>query len=822
MKRQQAMTQLMASAGMMVCWSGAAMAQATGGAPADPAASAAVASQPGTAEIGLEDIIVTARKRDETSISVPVVVTAVGAAELQRRGINNLDGIARTVPQLVIGPQGGSVQGGNFALRGVSGPDSNPFGDQAVSFNVDGVQVAKGNLRRVSDTDISQIEVLKGPQALFFGKNSPAGILSIRTADPGSRFEAMVRAGYEFEGREIRTEGYVSGPVSDTLGVRLSGYFGDLNGYLDNNVPASAYVAPTSYGRTPKGRDYAVRGTVKWEPTADFSARLKVNYAHTDFSGPASTTQYINCPFGQPQSGITDDCKANGTGINPGSGPVVGQLNPLFRDGHNYQNQDQVLSGLELNYKVSDTLTLTTVSGLYYVDLIQAQNYENDYAVALPSTNNLRNRELSQEIRLQSDYDGPINFTAGGYYSDTYATTGSNTYLFAIEGSGIAVLAANGLGFVPLRTPFQVNNYQLTQRGQSYSAFLQMSYKPIDVIEINVGGRYSYERKRLTKVQSQAVGSGNPFAFTPLSAADNIPGSAISPRKDSWNDFSPEVTVSYRPTSELTFFGSYKHGFLSGGFNSGSTDFTQDLTYDQQTIKGFEGGVKALLLDDRLRVNLAAYTYEVAGLQVQNYVNATNFIRNAASVRVKGGEFDFNYRFPIDGLSARGAASYNKAAYTKFPNAPCYNGQTNALGCFIVGGNPSQDLGGSTLPRAPRWSLSGGFAYEAPLGDALKIGISVDANYSSKIFTDLPNTPNGVMPKYALLDATVRLMEAEDRWELAFIGRNLTNKFYYVASTDVPFTGGAAGGATGVLGDRYASVSRGRELMARVTYKFAR
>src|SRR5690606_17528817 len=111
-------------------------------------------------------------------IEVPVVVTAVGGEMLRAQGITNVDGIARMVPQLLIANQGGSVQGGNISIRGVSGPDSNPFGDQAVSFNVDGVQVAKATVRRMADIDIAQVEVLKGPQALFFGKNSPAGIIS--------------------------------------------------------------------------------------------------------------------------------------------------------------------------------------------------------------------------------------------------------------------------------------------------------------------------------------------------------------------------------------------------------------------------------------------------------------------------------------------------------------------------------------------------------------------------------------------------------------------------------------------------------------------
>lgn len=778
---------------------------------------AAVAVKP-AAVVDNGDIIVTARKRDETSLAVPVVVSAVGSAELNRRAINNLDGIARIVPQLLIGPQGGSVQGGNIAIRGISGPDSNPFGDQAVSFNVDGVQVAKASVRRMSDIDIAQVEVLKGPQALFFGKNSPAGIVSIRTADPTAAFEAKIMGGYEFHAREKRLEGYVSGPLSDTLGVRLAGFASDMNGYVKNQVPDGAYLKSTTNDRSPQSRDYAGRLTLKWEPDDKFDARFKLSYARTRADGSANTVEYFNCPFGSPQSGSVDDCKANGKAINVGSGPVVGTINPLFGDGHNFLRQNQVLSGLELNYKISDNLQLTSVTGLYYVKLLIAQNYENDYSIALPSTNNLKNREFSQELRLQSNYDGPLNFTAGVYFSDTTATTGSNTFVFAAEPSGLAALAANGLGFIPLRTPFQINNYQLRQDGQAYSAFLQMAFKPVEQVEIDVGGRYSYEKKRIPYLYDGGVGA-NPFGTNPLTSADLV---TINPRKDDWKDFSPEVTVSYRPTQELTLFGSYKHGFLSGGFNSGSTDFRSagDISYDPQTIKGFEAGVKALLAEGRLRVNAAAYTYDVSDLQVTNYTNATNTIRNAGAVKIHGFEVDFTYRTPLEGLTINGAASYNKGKYSSFPGAPCYNGQTPAQGCNIVGGNPVQDLSGTELIRAPKWGLSGGISYDTPVGDSYKIGASVNGSYSSSYLTDATSAPQSRMPNYGLLDGTLRFGAADDGWELALIGRNLTDKRYWVASPNVPFTGGGTGTAAGVLGDRYAAMSRGREIMIRASVKF--
>lgn len=774
-----------------------------------------------------EDIVVTARKREETSISVPVVVSAVGETEIKSRGIANLDGIARVVPQLLIAPQGGAVQGGNISIRGIAGPDTNPFGDQTVSFNFDGVQVSKALVRKLSNMDVAQVEVLKGPQALFFGKNSPAGIVSMRTNDPTMDFEAGVTAGYEFNAREIRTEGYVSTPLTETLGLRVAGYFSDMEGYLKSNVPDDAALKPFDDNRSPNSRDWAGRVTLKYEPSDAFDARFKFNYNKLSGTGPAATTQFIFCPNGSPQSGSVDLCKKDKYVMNPGSGAAVAAIAPGFRDGNNFTDLVQILSSLEMNYHISDAVTLTAVTGFYYVDLDQAQNYENDYSVALPSENIYKNSELSQELRIQTDYDGPLNFTAGAYFATTSARSFSNTFVFAAEASGVAALVPFGLDFIPVGVPFQINQYDLKQKGKAYSGYLQMSYKPIEIVEVTAGGRYTRETKQLPRVRNQPVGLYNPFGWTPLSAADDV--AQLKGSKDSWNDFSPEVTVSVRPDQNLTLFTSYKHGFLSGGFNSGSTDFAlaQDISYDPTTIKGFEAGVKALLIDNRLRINLSAYTYTVSDMQVQYYENATNTIKNAAGSKVKGVEFDFNYRTPLDGLSINGAASYNKATYSSFPDVQCYNGQTAAMGCVLrpTSADPSvlayqQDLSGHVLPRAPKWSLAGGFTYLAPLSGALNLGLSGGVNYTSSYDTDVTANPFSRQSSYAIVDATVRVVEADDRWELALVGRNLTNKWYIAASADVPFTGGAPG--SGLLGDRFASVSRGREIMLRASVKFGK
>ncbi len=400
------------------------------------------------------------------------------------------------------------------------------------------------------DTDLDQVEVLKGPQALFYGKNSPAGVVSIRTADPTSSFEADTRVGYELIAHEYRTEDYVSGPITDTLGARLAGYFSTMQGYLSENTPDTSPYNP-GHSREPEAKNYALRATLKWDPTSDFSARLKANFGSTKNDGPASTTEYTNCPGGVRATGSGVPCGVGNQATNSNNGTFVGTIPGTlntFGDGFNYQNQEQTLASLELNYHPTAAIALTSVTGYYRVELFECQNFENDPGIILPSCNPTTSTEYSQEFRVTSDFKGPLNFAGGVYLGNTRTQSGSITYLF---GGNFDLL---GPGFGGPTTPALVNNYWLIQDGQAYSGYLQGIYKPIDVIEIDVGGRYSYEKKTLPEVlDGGGIAEGGCFGV-PGTFCDPIMGgpggtnitNQVTNSK-SWNDFSPEGTISYRP-----------------------------------------------------------------------------------------------------------------------------------------------------------------------------------------------------------------------------------------------------------------------------------
>jgi iron complex outermembrane receptor protein len=786
---------------------------------------------------GSGEILVTARKRSEAQIDVPVVITAVGGETLTNLGVTNLDGLARLVPQLLIGNQGGAVQGGNINIRGIEGPDQNPFGDSAVSFNIDGLQVSRATVRRMSDFDIAQIEVLKGPQALFYGKNSPAGIITINTADPTDAFEAKVSSLYEFHADQLRLEGYVSTPLTDSLGLRIAGVYSDMQGDLTDVTPRNSPFFDD--GRNPTVEDWALRGTLKFDNGGPFDARLKVGYGTLSGDGPASVTAFTSCPFGNRFStfigGTVTQCNANdGENVNAGYGGVVsqqgGDLNLFREDGRNFNNQDQVLASLQLNYELG-AISLTSVTGYYKVSLDQCQNYENDATIFLPSCNVLELDEFSQELRFFTDFDGLVNFSGGAYFADTKASTGSLTYLFA----GNFDLIAPGLGGP--NSPFLINNYFFEQDGRAYSGYAQAIITPTDNLELSVGGRYTREEKSLPLVlsgggasdgiipgttffdQSTVLLTQEEFIAAGRPAGYNL--GLLARRDDAWNDFSPEVTLSYRPSDDINMFVSYKEGFLSGGFNSGSVTFNPpngilDLSYAPQRVDGIEAGIKSSLLEGDLLLNFAAYKYNITDQQVTVVFNATNSITNAGGSEVTGVEFDATYRTPLEGLNVNFAAAYNDGIYTEYSNAPCYGGQTPALGC--VGG--VQNLGGTELVRAPDWNLNGGFDYTTPVSDNLELSFNGNARYVSSYLTDASSAPNGRQPSFTLFDATARLSDVSERWELALIGRNLTNEYYVVATSLVPFAFDPTGTGNPALLDRFGSLSRGREVALRVSYRF--
>lgn len=777
----------------------AAYAQSSQG--ADPAAA--------RDDRALEEITVTARKQTESLMGVPVAVTAISAAQLQRAATTDLAAISQLAPQVVVG-RSDSGSGASFSIRGIGTSFFDAGSEQSVSVNIDGIAAGRGNIITQGFFDLEQVEVMKGPQALFFGKNSPAGVISLHSVSPGNKLEGYVRAGYEIEARERYLEAAVGGPITDTLKGRIAIRGSKMRGWLINTavpVNPNPFFGGATPGATHKGNggeDLLGRITLVYQPTDNFTASLKVSAGKHEDNGTAG--QAVCDPAGgltRPTvSGAPDpagDCKYDKYYQNSAINPAVVRNWDLARDGRPYTDTWSTLSSLTMDYDFGD-LKLTSVTGFFKLKHRQALDFTYSSYGSVFIGLGEDTRQWSQELRLASDFDGPLNFTMGSYWEDGKRSSPTNALLF----------------FAPDAATGKNHTYEsiANVNSQTLSAFGQMRWQITDQLELAGGVRYSKDKKDAVMGNVYA----NPFAPFLRPAGSFINGRF---RDSNW---SPEATLSWKPNSETLVYGAFKTGYKSGGFANPSlitgTQGLSDLSYGSETIKGFEAGLKSELFNRTARIELTVYSYKYNDLQV-SYFDQSVFqykMFNAPSSRIKGVELAGQWR-PVQGLTLKGAAAYNKAKYTNFPSFPCYTYQTRATGCttggvvgpggIVTGG--SQNLTGKGLSRAPNWVLNFGFDYEASLGNGLGIGLNADAAHTSQYDAGEDKAPVLHQKGYTLLNAGVRFFSENSGWELAFIGRNLTNKYYKFAGS----------GKTFANPHEYLTYTpRTRELRVQATYRF--
>lgn len=762
----------------------------TAGAGASPVLAQETAEAAQSSEIVYEgDIIVTARRRVETAQETPVALTVLNDALLDRYGVKGVAQIASLTPGLFTGESSGAM-GGTISLRGIGSGDSMAFIDQAVSSNVDGVPISSAQILRAAQMDLKQIEVLRGPQALFFGKNSPGGIISLTTADPGNEVEAMARVGYEFKADERYIEGMYSTPLSETVGLRLAGRFSKMDGYIKVVSPAVAGAIPMDIDRFPKQDELFFRGTLAWTPSDRVSLRLKATFTDTDMVGGSSQfSDIVFCPYGVPQRPSEDasNCRNDGSILLSKLSPAFMALSNHLTNPNGNRNNSQTLLSATLDYEVTDALTLTSVSGYYRIGERLTSN--GGYG---PVSNNafavrFNNSQFTEELRLASSFDNPLNFLLGGFYEDRKLYT----------------LTMIGVPQFLIRLPIESTH----QRQKSYSAFGQLMFDPSEQVQVTLGGRYTHETKDLQDFTvTPAVPPftpGNVYG-TPVDATQ-LPGYGRT--KLTFNNFSPEATITYKPMDDVMLFASYKRGFKSGGFDAGYTNAgilanpARSQEFRPEKVEGAEIGLKSTFADRQLTFNVTGYWYDYKGLQVSVFDTIARAFRlqNAAKARIRGVEVETRFRpNAIPGLNLHATGAYNNSKFREYL-ADCYAGQTVALGCNAGDVNPStgfftaQDLSGRRLRKAPKFSATVGGYYETPVTSGLMISLSTDVSYSGGYEYGTNYQPWAYQDAYAKIDATFRVFSEDKTWELAAIGRNLTNKRSLINGIDRTGTGGVKG-----------------------------
>lgn len=772
----------------------------------------------------VQEIIVTARQRDETLMEVPVAVTTVGGDQLAATGATDLTRIADQVPTMSIS-RASSGSGGTIVMRGISSSATDPGLEASVSVNVDGVQISRGYITQAAFFDLEQVEVLKGPQALFFGKNSPAGVISLHSAGPGNRIEGYLRGGYEFRANERFLEGAVGGPITDTLGVRLALRYSKMDGYLKNLAAPLAnpfepqYPLPGAVGNelTPNAETWVGRLTVEWRPTDALHATLKILGNHYQDNELTGYQQVVNCAagFDHPSSlGFQDpfgDCKADKFRSMGFYHPDIVAGYPLLNEkGKPYTESEQWLASLRLDYEAGP-VRITSVTGSYDLNSEGFGMYDYTVYNRFPGVNGESTKIITQELRAVTDLQSPLNFTVGAYYEDYKRASYT-------VGRGVGSVLPSGQvvpdprnGATALYFPY---DYVWSK---TYSAFGQAIWDITPEIELAGGVRYTKEKKDadLTNIfvnQGAAPGAPFPPGFFYLPEGTHLIGEF---NDDNW---SPEVTLSWRPSSYTTLYAAYRSGYKSGGFSTTAVllrfNTIPQLTFDSETADGFEVGYKGRLLDNRLTLTANAYRYKYDNLQRSSLdIATTSFVvRNAAAALVKGFELEADLE-ATDEITFFGALAYNKATYSSFPVAACYNGQTLATGCNPIPGTTAsgQDLSGTPVSRAPELVLTGGFRFERPITADWGLGLTGDIKYSSSYLTQDDGDPRAKQDAFIKLNASVRLFQNDGPWEVSLIGRNLTNEWVVLVSTAKP--GGRPGDIVGLT-------ERPREVILQAVYRY--
>ncbi|AXB76068.1 TonB-dependent receptor [Novosphingobium sp. P6W] len=780
---------------------------------------------------GLGDIIVTARKRQETAQDVPVAVTAISAEQIANRDVTSVEKITAIAPQFSVG-RASNGSGAQLTLRGIGSSSTSIGIEQSVAVVVDGAYYGQGRVIQEGFFDLARVEVLKGPQALFFGKNATAGVISITTADPTAKPEFMIKGGYEFKSQQYRVEGYASMPLTDTLGVRLAARYTKMDGgYYRNEADTINYTeldsatgnftthtAEPAKRKAPGEEEFLARATLKWEPTDRLTVNLKGTMDVSTVNNSSWNYVAFRCGNGETSQLNGYACgKDFVSHQNNMPADIAANYPYAKKDGSLYNKYRSAGGTLNVTYD-ADLLQVSSVTNYQWNNNrwacacdFQSAGSENGIGPTW-ATENSSWKAFSQELRALTQFDGPFNMMVGMLYQKTQRDFDQ----FVLTGGVSNSAAPDGFQYVTTaKSSFT--------KGETMAVFGQATYKILSNLELAAGVRYSDETKNSYFTQPY----NNPLVLGIFRDQNDPDGLGEVTARQHFQNWSPEATLTWKPTSDLMVYGAFKTAYKSGGFSNGginskfSTDPTADLTFDPEKAQGFELGFKSTLLSNQLRFNVTAFNYKYSNLQV-DFFNSPIFAFQTltADARTKGIEVEWQFApNGIAGFDIHGSINYDKARYTDFPLAPCFAGQTPGEGCNLSG-NSRQDLSGEQLSVAPKWTGNLGINYEVSIGSANKLGLNIDSKYSASYLASGFGNPLSRQSKYVTIDAGLRFGAEDDNWQLALIGKNLTNQFYVTGVVDGPSTGGGTGTAGGIKADQLGFGTLPRTVMVEVTKRF--
>lgn len=804
---------------------------------------------------GIEEVIVTARKREERLIDVPVSAAVLTAEELDRYRTRDLAELTQRIPGVEINHAAGGGQGGNIKIRGVGNLAVDYGTDQPVSLVLDGMSFQRSHVLDVGFFDLQSVEILKGPQSLYFGKNSPAGVIGVTSKTPiiGNEREGFLRASYEFVSEDPVIEAGISFPVSDTMAMRVAGRFQDMNGgWLDNSAEAidnslgegvlglTQYSTPQplrgpSMDKYPGQEQTVLRWTTVWQPTDNFEAKLKLFYSESEQNDAGVTVLYACADGvgGNPYYGagpflwpdVSQTC-SNSPRLERNSAlPPAGVINnhPGLDESDRFYNRvENDIYTLELNWDLGD-YSLTSLTSYWDYKHREYTNYDYTSFAVVVSEQGESGDSITQEFRIQSDFDGKFNFMAGVFYEDLFRDLDAPVQILSETLSNVFGASVPATNAPAPYTGTYINYHQHWDNDvESFSVFGSIDYEINEQWNLSGGLRYTSEERSATG--GNLFENSGALGFGPVGVVYNP--------DDKTNNTSPEVTLSFHPRENLMYYAAYKTGFQSAGISNPGTvpnltslpvDVANDtLVFDETTVEGFEIGMKGRFLDNRLSAEVIGFYFESEDLQVGIFnSNTTSFtLQNAAVSLNYGVEANAIYQFS-DSLQLRAAMSYARLEFDEWEDAGCHpvDGARTDLatrtgpGCHIgPNGVPIQDLSGERYGGAP-FVINVGATYNATLMEGWGLEASFDTIHHSE-GERVINQPFTEVPERTVSHLAATFYQEDGPWEVGVTCTNCFNEVYVTFIGNKPLAKINAG----VNGDMTASIAPPRLVTLQLTY----
>lgn len=751
----------------------------------------------------LEEIVITTQRRAESLQDVPISVSAVTGETMLEYGFSDVEDMAAFVPNLFIED---GFTGQRMQIRGIGTSVGNEAFEQAVAQFNDGIYYGRDDLSQNAVFDVERIEVVRGPQPTFAGQSATAGAINTISRRPGDVFSARILAAYG-NNDETNAEFGVTIPVTDTFALRASGRYNEL---ADTGYKQYETGADIGYQ---ENQSYRLIGV--WEPADTVSVEFK--YEYQDVFRAGTPDRYVRCDtdpatsfgdgrflqgFGAAcaiqalyyndviggdfgyvgEGGFLDIWDATAAidarnGLNPGD---PGAWTPAPGTSNVYVGADNIaefntppershqadIGKIGIDWDIGD-LTLSLVSGFVQYDKYHVMDPDSTVFPIFRAGRKETFEQKSQEIRLTSPDEDRFSWMAGLYWQNTDI----DSHLPVYTAFGTPLGAASGFAG------------DLLEDATWKSFFFSTNYDMNDNWRLNVGGRYQKVEKDGLFAATYAPVNAEGTAFQEFRLYPPIPrfarASVEHPLKNDASEFLPEVGIQWDATDDMMFYAKYAEAFKAGGFVVGPSPgggIPNNLTYEPEYAEGFELGMKATVLDGRMRLNVAIFDTDYSDLQVTQQDQDTNNFEtvNAAKANTKGIEVDGRIAI-TDNFSLGFGGSVIDAKFTDYPNGgDCDSLQDKLWQLEFPGTSCLQDLTGVTLPNVPEMTFQLAPEYQFGLGSNYLgriVGTAVfnGTRGSTSIDPHLLKSADSNQR----VDLRFSVEPLDGNWTLAFYGRNI-------------------------------------------------